>query len=152
MRRPSLLNNPSRYGPVRRAALSLAAGCLLAGCIGGNRESHVTGTVTFDGKPVPAGKVYFTPDASKGRDGPQGYADIKDGAFDTRQGGKNPVSGPMVVRVEGFEKGKEEGLFGKPLFAAYEIRLELPDGPSEQKLEVPASAARDLQVRKGPQP
>lgn len=113
----------------------------------------VQGTVTFKGQPVPAGRVYFNPDFSKGNDGPQGFADIKDGQFDTRQGGQGHCGGPMVIRIEGFDgKSSDPKSVGKPLFVAFEIKRDLPRKTSTQILEVPASAAEGLVVPSGPGP
>ena len=44
----------------------------------------VWGTVKFKNQPVPAGLIVINPDFSKGNDGPQGMAEIRDGRFDTR--------------------------------------------------------------------
>lgn len=70
------------------ATMSLLVGALaLAGC--GKEPAnvvHVSGTVTFDGKPVPLGMIVFEPDPSKSNSGRQGHADIKDGKFDTPPG------------------------------------------------------------------
>ena len=65
---------------------------LLAGCGGsGPRAVNVSGTVTFNGQPVPQGKIYFDPDTAAGNDGVQGFARIQEGAYDTtrhRQGNR----------------------------------------------------------------
>ncbi len=105
----------------------------------------VAGTVTFDGQPVPSGRIYFNPDFSKQNDGPQGFADIKNGTFDTRQGGRKSPTGAVVARVEGFDgKTTNPQFYGNPLFQPYEIKLDLPREASTQKLEVPGSAAKGL--------
>ncbi len=65
-----------------------AAGALwIAGCGAGNEPKtyHVSGTVTFAGKPVPVGTILFVPDAGKANRGPTGYAVIREGKFDTRR-------------------------------------------------------------------
>lgn len=75
---------------------------LLAGCSeSGPKRYRLQGTVDFDGKPVPAGMIYFDPDASKGNKGAQGYATIVDGKFDTEKTGKGHAGGPMKVRIVG---------------------------------------------------
>jgi hypothetical protein len=78
----------------------------VAGAVTGCGESgpqrfRLQGTVEFDGKPVPAGSVYLDPDATKGNKGPQGFATIVDGKFDTQNGGKGHVGGAMRVRIVG---------------------------------------------------
>jgi hypothetical protein len=103
---------------------------------------HAWGTVTFDGKPVPAGRVDFFPDATKGN-GPQGWSLIKDGRFDTRHPDSQAhAGGPMVIRIEGYDG--QSGGFGTPIFKPFEIRLDLPKQEGEHNFEVPASAAKDF--------
>lgn len=81
---------------------------LMAGCSdSGPKRYRLQGTVEFDGKPVPAGTVYFDPDSAKGNKGPQGYATIVDGKFDTEKGGKGHVGGPMRVRIVGLAAAGE---------------------------------------------
>jgi hypothetical protein len=85
--------------------------------------------VLHKGKPVPAGEVYFDPDVARGHDGPQGFARIKDGRFDTRALGKPLAAGPHIVRVLGFDGNSlpgEELPFGRPLFAEYKQSVDIP--------------------------
>ena len=73
--------------------LLISGSLALVGC-GGAVESgpprfRLSGKVTFDGKPVPAGTIYFEPAT-----GPAGSAQIKDGQYDTANGmagGADPV-------------------------------------------------------------
>jgi hypothetical protein len=97
-----------------RPLLVLVVAAPLLGCSSGVKLFPVSGTVTFDGKPIPAGRLYFNPDVGKGNDGPQGYADIREGKFDTREGGRGTPGGPMVIRIEGFEAGSDAKSYGKP--------------------------------------
>ncbi len=115
------------------------------GC-GGSAAPHVEGEVTFDGKPLPAGRIYFTPDTTRGNDGPQGYAEIHDGKFDTRKGGKAAFGGPTVVVIQGYDGNKDANaaVMGSPLFREYTVTVDLPKEPSIQRFDVPATAAKDL--------
>jgi hypothetical protein len=136
----------------------------LAGC--GSDEPdlyHLSGTVTFDGKPIPQGKIYFTPDSSKGNKGPAGYATIKDGKFDTKEeGGKGHVSGPMIVRIEGQDpqgagqkdpKDTSGEEIVKSLFPAYSTEADLPKEDSTKEFAVPADAAKKkIQSEDSPKP
>ena len=73
------------------------------GCSPAEIKRHrLQGTVEFDGKPVPFGTIYFDPDTTKANKGPQGFAKIVEGKFDTDQGGKGHVGGPMKVRIVGY--------------------------------------------------
>lgn len=127
------------------AAAALAC-CLALGC-GGDKTSRVSGKVTFKGQPVPAGKVFFIPDAAKGNKGTTGYADIKDGAYDTgAAGGQGSVAGPVSIVVEGIDpagpdKGeKSEDVTTKALFPKYEIKFEMPAGGTTKDIDVPTPA------------
>jgi hypothetical protein len=121
--------------------LSLAA---LGGC--GKDDSGrvaVWGAVTWQGKPVPAGVVYFSPDAKKGNKGPQGFALIRDGHYDSRDAkSKGCVTGPLVAIVQGCTGEGRSGTFpyGRPLFASHELSLEVPAGGGQVDLTVPDTA------------
>jgi len=117
--------------------------CLAVGC-GGGKSYHVSGKASFAGKPIPVGKIYFTPDAAKGNSGATGYADIKDGKYDTSAaGGMGIIGGPMIVRIEGSDGVKidEERPGGKPLFPEYQKAEDFPKAATTKDFDVPASAA-----------
>jgi hypothetical protein len=119
--------------------------CLVAGC-GSNGTHRVTGKVTFKGQPVPAGKVYFKPDSSKGNTGASGYADIKEGVYDTAApGGRGIAGGPMVIAVEGIDPKPPAGagpdVTTTVLFARYETSADLPASDTTKDIDVPAEAA-----------
>lgn len=110
-----------------------------AGCGGPEPLHDVSGTVTLDGKTVPAGMVYFDPDPTKGGSGPQGYAPIKNGKYDTAVEGKGVRGGGgYVVRVSCFD-GKVVGdnPLGTALCAEYEMTKDLPREKSELVIDVP---------------
>ena len=113
---------------------------LLAGCGGsGPRAVNVSGTVTFNGQPVPQGKIYFDPDTAAGNDGVQGFARIQEGAYDTRDTGKGIGGGAYRVRIIGATAG-ENGP-AKPLFGEYTVAVDFPQETTTHDFEVPASAA-----------
>jgi hypothetical protein len=115
------------------------------GCKKDSSRHDVSGKVTFQGQPVPRGQVIFSPDLAKGNDGPQGYAEIVDGFYDTSQGDKGSPAGPVVVRIEGFDgQVSDDRLFGKALFVDYREKVELPPVSSERNFDVPPSAAELL--------
>lgn len=115
---------------------------LLVGCGGGSdgpTRYHLSGTVTFGGKPVPAGSVTFTPDSSKGNRGPAGSTPIKDGKFDTNMAGTGHVGGPHVLSVTGLDGVTSPDLpMGTPIFADYKMSVDLPKQDSMQDIDVPA--------------
>ena len=100
-----------RFGDFRRVERGLAVITLLAvlqiGCgRSGPRTVSVSGTVTWDGKPIQQGSILFVPlDKSLGTEG----GVIKDGRFEAKaKEGKNQVQitaldiGPNTEYVEGY--------------------------------------------------
>lgn len=115
------------------------------GCGGGDgpKRYDLSGTVTFDGKPIPAGSIIFQPNASAGNTGPQGAAEIRDGKYDTSVNGKGTIGGPHIVRITGFDGVAESEMdVVKPLFAEYQIEVDLPTESGTKDFEVPADAPK----------
>jgi hypothetical protein len=130
----------------------LVLSCLAAGCeSSGPTVFRRTGAVTFDGKAVPLGKVYFEPDVAAGGSGSTGFADIRDGKYDTGTTKGSP-SGPTIVRVVGYSDQNKDATsgFGPPLFVEYVTKADLPAEKSEFNVEVPASAAKGLPKKTAP--
>ena len=117
---------------------------LLASC---SKDSSgrvdIWGAVTYKGQPVPAGVIIINPDLSKGNDGPQGMAEIKDGRYDTRSLEKGAPSGAVIFMIDGFD-GVPQGdqTLGKPLFVGYKLSLDIPKEPTEKNIEVPDTAGQ----------
>lgn len=114
------------------------------GC-GGNGRNELTGTVTFQGNPVPLGEIRFEPDTSQGGDGPGVLLAIENGAFRTAPG-MGVVAGPHKVFIRGFDgKGapaKQSGpapYVGFPLFPEYTTTVDLPGKKHVLNIDVPAS-------------
>ncbi len=101
--------------------------CLVAGCGSDPRGHDVSGTVTFNGAPVPAGDIQFIP--ASGNSGPPGRAAIKDGKYDTAaEGGKATVGGPHDVIINGFDgnaQPESEMPQGKPLFQEFKSSVDV---------------------------
>jgi hypothetical protein len=121
----------------------LVAVLAVAGCGREERLYDVSGTVTFGGKPVPKGQVFFDPDPTKGTTGGQGFATIQDGKYTTAQNGRGIRGGAYAIRVLGYD-GKEanEAPFGQPLFPEYELKKDLPASDSELPLDIPVQRQR----------
>lgn len=138
----------------RPVVLMSIAACLFVGCgddVG--PTYHLSGKVTFDGKPIPAGRIMFTPDSNKENKGAIGFATIKDGTFDTNGvGGKPRAAGAVLIRIEGMEPDgaattdpedpSVQVVPLKPMFSPHVIKAELPAEDSTQDFDVPASAAQ----------
>ena len=142
---------PSRAMTTRgRAAVAICLAIAAIGCNRGDGISRyrVSGSVTFQGRPVPAGMVYFNPDVKAGNDGPPGFAAIVDGRYDTgAKGGRHAIAGPHQVVIEGHEPGAsggQEETSGRPLFGGYSVPLDLPAAASQHDFVVPAEAAKKI--------
>ena len=142
--------NRSSAARLRGGIVAALVSCSLLGCGSDAPDTyHVSGNVTFDGKPVPAGLIRFTPDSSKDNSGPVGYATIQDGTYDTSaDGGKGHVGGPMLVQIDGSssqpgelpadESGAEPNI--DVLFSTWQTTADLPKEDSTQDFEVPVEA------------
>jgi hypothetical protein len=127
-----------RVSPPPAACWAVILGVLALSACGPREEKlhHVSGKVTYDGKPIPKGGIHFEPTV----DGPQGYASIIDGQFDTSQQGSGVRGGSYHVRVNGFDgKVIPDHPFGKDLFPEYRDKTELPAANSTYDLNVPKS-------------
>ncbi len=122
--------------PLVRSAVLLTALATLS-CGQAPVGYHVTGTVVWNGKPVPRGQIFFDPDLKKKNDGVQGYAMIENGRFDTRTG-RATAGGPHVIRIAGFDgvAGSELPL-GRPLFGEITIERDLPKQDSTLEIQLP---------------
>jgi hypothetical protein len=116
----------------------------VVGCGRGPRLYRVSGNATFAGNPIPVGKIYFTPDGSKENAGPAGYAEIRNGKYDTSaSGGQGIIGGPMVVKIEGNSGAEavDDNSAAPPLFPPYETTADLPKSSTTKDFDVPADAA-----------
>jgi len=109
---------------------------VLAGCGSGVSRYDLQGSVTYQGKPVPAGEVTFSPDTSKGNSGPGAFARIKDGKYQTEDD-MGIVGGPHVVRILGLDgKAVGESTYGLPLFPEYTTHVDFPKEDSTHDFTV----------------
>lgn len=123
------------------------------GCGGSDLEIYdIQGTVNFDGKPLPFGRIEFIPDTTKQNTGPAGFAVVVDGKYDTTENGRGAIAGAHVVRLTGYAsepadipedapdpESVESNV--EPLFYAYSMDRDLPEEPSTQEFVIPAIAA-----------
>lgn len=87
----------------------------------------ISGAVSFKGKAIPKGMIWFDPAPSHAKKPAQGFAFIEDGKFDSKSKGRGVVSGPYLVRVEGYDgKVANEFPYGKPLSSGnIEVKMEI---------------------------
>ncbi|MBY0326462.1 hypothetical protein EBS67_06695 [bacterium] len=108
----------------------------ILGCSAEVPTFPVEGMVTFKGKALPKGEIYFDPDISI--KGPQGRALISEGKFSTKDINSGIVPGKYIIRIHGFDgKPREEAPMGKALFPTYELPMELVAG-KPLTIEVPS--------------
>lgn len=127
--------------PGRAALLMLAIAVTLAGCRPAGPARHqIAGTVTFDGRPVPSGLIRFEADATRGNNGPVGYAVIKDGRYTTAEhGSKGALKGPLVAIMTGGPAPNPQVEFPEMWFTDYtaKIVLEPTGGATIANFQVP---------------
>lgn len=130
----------ARYWP------SLATIALLTATIGcGTRNDlgtyPISGTVTYQGKPVPVGSITLVPDSSQGNSGAAVAMEIVDGKFNSANAARGHVGGPHIATIVGLD-GKGDGdLFPKGfmLFQDYQMKLDLPKEASTNEIVVPTT-------------
>lgn len=124
--------------------LAILALCLICGC-GDSEEGpqrfQVSGSVNYDGKPVPKGFITFEPDSQAGNKGPGGGAPIVNGRYKT-EAGRGVVGGPHLVRIVGYDGvaasvAGEKLDDGKPLFATFETTYDFPKQNGTRDFNVP---------------
>lgn len=111
--------------------------CSVVGCGGSSSDLtkyDYSGTVTFDGNPIPVGYISFEPDSVPG---PGSMAKIIDGHYETPTG-KGLLGGPYRILISGFEgNGSPEALGdGTPIFVDYHLKMTLPEESKTQNFEI----------------
>lgn len=142
-------------------ALGLAGMIMLAGCsrTAGPTRYPVSGTVTFGGRPLAAGRISFEPDTDRGNKGPGGYGDIVNGRYTTYRG-MGAVGGPHRVVIEGYNGDTPEKLRRRRLlFPPFITQADLPLAAVTVDFDVPtassppeAAATADTPTQRGASP
>ncbi len=112
-----------------------SACCVLAffGCSDGYDRQPISGSVNFDGKPVPVGKIMFDAAPTEGGfpDVPRATAEIRDGEYALSKSEGLVADHKYTVRIYGFdgqaaetEDGEKEKE-GTPLFTEYKEEIQL---------------------------
>jgi hypothetical protein len=131
---------PKKFFPCVPWLVLATAASLLIGCSeSGPPRYDVSGTVTYKGQPVPVGSIIFQPDPAGNNEGPYGSATIKDGKFDTRNGGEPTTGGSQIVLVEAFDgkvKNAEYAPYGQSIGGGYQKRHELPQAHATLNIEL----------------
>ena len=123
---------------------------LFSGCSSEPKLSHISGKVSFKGKPVPAGYVTFTPDVGKGTNGQVVGFQIKDGNYDSiRNTPPGIAPGSYKLSIAGFD-GVVIPFFGqgKQIFNPINDECVVSEGVSTKDIEVPNSAGENVKIEK----
>ena len=102
---------------------------------------EVSGRVTYNGKPVPVGKVTFQPDAPPESEIPQVVAEIKDGNYRTKTG-EGVVGGMYFAVISGYRSEADANKSAAnpdaaALFPTYRERIKLPKEPTTRDFFIP---------------
>ncbi|MEW4565249.1 hypothetical protein AB1K70_22180 [Bremerella sp. JC770] len=121
------------------SALVLVAGLLLVlGCAksDGLERYHLSGSITYEGRPVPAGEIQFTPNSREGNPGPGTFLKIENGHYETAPG-KGVLGGPYGVRIVGYDgQANSESDLGVSLFKPFSEKVDLPKEDSTKDFEI----------------
>ena len=109
--------------------------------------SQLSGTVTFKGKPIPAGNVMFTPDVSV-VGGQIRMFMVKDGLYDSS---KDPSpglkAGQYEVTIMGYDGKQIPNFFqGKQIFNSVSEAMTVQQGASKKDFNVPDSAGVNVKI------
>ncbi len=121
------------------ATTIFACSLVVLGCAksDGLERYHLSGTVTYDGQPVPQGEIQFTPNSREGNPGPGTFLKIEDGHYET-QAGKGVLGGKYGVRIVGYDgKANSQSDMGVSLFTPYAERIDLPKEDATQDFQIP---------------
>lgn len=105
---------------------------------------EVTGRITYEGKEVPAGRIVFTPDHTKGNSGAQGVARVNAGELKTEPE-RQVVGGPHWIQLlayDGVAYEDREGVMpqGRALFPLTQVAVDLPLADAKLDIRVTPGA------------
>jgi hypothetical protein len=134
---------------MHRMSIGIAVLALLSvlGCNGKPPMSQISGSVTFKGKPIPAGHVMFTPDVSISGGQIRMFM-VTDGIYDSKKDAEpGLLPGPYKVTIAGYD-GKRIPMFfqGKQIFNAIEESLVVGPGVMTKDFVVPDSAGQNVKI------
>lgn len=120
--------------------LSLVSWSLI-GCGQDDGREPLTGNVTFDGKPLVYGEIVFRP-----ANGPEGSATVRDGKYNTEDGGQGITKGPNTIIITGYAAEPVSNAdetkvteAAPPLFTGHQQEVEI--NSESLDITVPADAA-----------
>lgn len=130
--------HPVRTGAILLTLAATGTVCLLSlGCstADGPPRYHVSGSVTYQGKPVPGGRIMFEPDATQGNSGPGAVAEISEGRYATRSD-RGVVGGPHRVTIYGTDGTVATEERDNALFVPYRTEVDLPEADTTHDFSI----------------
>src|SRR5262245_33210768 len=118
---------------------------LAVGCSSKPEMAQISGKVTFQGKPVPAGWISFTPEVGKGS---VRVCQIKDGVYDSsRESDPGIHLGKNQIKIAGFD-GNKVPLWGqgKQIFNPIDDMFDVPAGGTTKDWVVPDAAGKNVKI------
>lgn len=125
------------------ASLLLAVLSLVGGCSHGDtvERFELSGAVTLNNQPVPAGTIHFRPDESAGNSGPASVATIEAGEYHL-EALHGIVGGNYLITIQAYD-GKGQAIpgettmtHGTPLIPEKMLRIELPRTSAEYDFQL----------------
>ena len=123
------------------ALVLISAGLVGCGKRGSDALYEISGSVTFAGQPVPAGRIVFEPDEAQGATGMASIADIANGSYRTRPR-RGFGGGPCRVTIYGTDGTVPTEEKDTSLFRPWQTTIDLPREACRRDFDVPADAAR----------
>lgn len=116
----------------------LIAVLAVCGCNGrGAAQYTVSGEATYQGNPIPVGRIVFQPQDGPG---PSGVAKIRNGQYATLVD-RGSVGGAYEVVIYGYDGQDidvdEDRSSGTPLFPPHRDQIKLPEKDAEVDFDVP---------------
>jgi hypothetical protein len=126
------------------ATILLASAALLPACSrrDGPTRHTLSGKATFDGQPIPFGRILLQPDGEAGNSGPAGVAEISNGSYRTRADAGH-IGGPHILTVtatDGTRPSSDD--IDNSLFPPFQIKVTLPAENGKHDLDVPPVPVR----------
>jgi hypothetical protein len=104
----------------------------------GPRRYELSGSVRYNGEPVPAGTIVFEPAEGDVTKDTMAHAEIHGGQYKTLPG-LGVIGGPHVVYINCTNGvAHEESPLGAPLFPeTYSVRIDLPKADGRHDFDIP---------------
>lgn len=133
--------------------LFLVTACIVSGCKESKRKT-LSGTATYEGKPIPYGIIVFSPaDPKKDPDLVEGHAEIVNGRYQTLSD-SGPASGEYLARISAYDgvstynaETQQGDPYGKLIFSEVDITLTVTNS-EEKNIDITAEMTKKVPPKK----